>query len=136
MRALLLDTTQQKLKVLPDSKLETCYRYIKTCFVDFAYRSIGGRNYIIVFNGDEDEENTGNKAAATAFNSQDAPVFFGNLIICKHDREGEDKALSDSDIKHICKNTKTITGGTGQYQALINVDCPVEVLDLPDADEI
>ena len=130
MQALLLDIAQQKLKPLPDSNLETCYKYIKTYFVEYAYSNIGGRTYVIIFDG------TDQAKIATAFDLQNKPVFFGNLVICKHNKKGEDIALTENDIQHICKHTRNIVGRSGQHPVLTGVDCPISSDELPDAADI
>lgn len=136
MRSLLLDTRLQKLKVIPRSSLEDCCSYIGCDFVGFYYRNIGGRTFAIVCADTEDEDQNEEDRAPTAFDTKNNPVFFGNLVICKNDKEGEDIPLTDADIRHICKHTILTGNGAEQWPALINVDKPIRTEELPDADEI
>ena len=135
--ALLLDTRLPKLKVLPDSTYETCIHYLGNHILQLTGRIIGGRHFVIVYPEiDEDTEGTGRKKPSSAFNSNNEAVFYGNLIICKHDKNGEDIALTDDDIQHIQKHIKNVVGRSGTHPALINVDRTIEAAALPDADEV
>ena len=134
--ALLLNARLPKLKVLPDSTYETCIKYLGNHFLELACRTIGGRPFIIVYPDREGEENETRSPAVTAYSSNNEPVFYGNLIICKHDKKGDDIPLTEEDIRHIQKNTKNVVGKYGQHPVLINVDRTSNAAELPDADEI
>jgi len=121
----MLYVSQRKfLLVDVESKLQEYYEVLGCDLVEYARRSIGGRNFLIIC----DEEGRLKNNAITAFNKRFEPDIVGALLVCGIDEEGNERDLTDEELTILVRNSLRIEveldGSNYTRYALRNVEYP------------
>lgn len=123
MKSLVIDVERCVVAEVEVTKYTDFYKYIGCSAFDVAGRYIGDENrWFDIFVDDIGalKEN----AIISAINGTEV-MLFGNLVITKTDKNGEQLPLSDDDIKYLCKYIRTgykrTDDGIYAYPVLVDV---------------
>ena len=110
MKVVLVDTEKNtiEVKTIKDD-LDEIYKYLKCDLFDVARRKIGKHAYDIIA---DDLGFYADNPICTAVNPLiQEDILVGNLIICRHEGNGEFMSLNDNDIFNILIHTGTYKDG-------------------------
>lgn len=122
MRALLIDTMENKTEVVEVNGLKDYYRLIGCNTIDIVSRGIKGKCYDIIC---DDEGTFKDDPRISAIDDMGRPMLVGNLIVCgAADEEGNLTDLTEDDINYIGKFTDIM--GTRRHPEGIMMICQME----------
>jgi len=99
------------------NELFDLYDLLKCSYIDIVHRRIGGKTYAMVC---DDEGALKSDAKVSAFYETGAPALFGNILIVKDNKKGDDViSLTDKE----CTSVMSSTVAAGDRTALI-IDNP------------
>lgn len=102
MKALIIRTEAAPSKAVEardiKADLDTYYDIIGCRCIDIVSYPIGGKRYDIIC---DDEGLFNPEPTVTAIDKNGRPLLVGNLIICLHDRHGNEKGLEPADVDRL-----------------------------------
>ena len=107
--------------IVVDGSLSDYYKVLNCDCFDITRRKIGGSYFDIMC---DDEGLLKDDYMVSAFDSNMNPCLVGNLLVVKHDREGNTISLKDRELEFIREYIRhaTFKGCPAPYPVLVNVD--------------
>lgn len=120
MKVFFIDAETNVSKLIDiDLTLENYYKILKCRLIDITERKINGKYFDIIVD-DEGLFDSSNRVSAVY--EDGSPALVGSLIICNHDGEGNETALSPGDICKIQDKLAIATSPDGVKYNVVVLD--------------
>ena len=120
MKVFFIDAETNVSKLIDiDLTLENYYKILNCRLIDITERRISGKYFDIIVD-DEGLFDPSNKVSAVY--EDGTPALVGSLIICNHDGEGNETALSSGDICKIQDRLAIATSPGGEKYSVVVLD--------------